>query len=89
MEMVAKEVHSISNNNREFKSTGVSCDSTWNSRGWQSKEKSCCCYSPEDWENNRYCEKKIRDNSKMTATEYMEWFIDYYCSLNHTGSPQE
>ena len=35
MEMAAKEVHSISNNNSDIKSTGVSFDCTWNSRGWQ------------------------------------------------------
>ena len=38
MEMAAKEVRSISNNNRDIKSTGVSFDCTWNSRGWQDKE---------------------------------------------------
>ena len=38
MEMAVKEVHSISNNNRDIKSAGVSSDCTWNSRGWQAKE---------------------------------------------------
>ena len=38
MEMAVKEVHSISNNNRDIKPTGVTFDCTWNSRGWQAKE---------------------------------------------------
>ena len=33
MEMAAKEVHSISNNNRDIKSTDVTLHCTWNSRG--------------------------------------------------------
>ena len=38
MEMTAKEVRSVSHNNRDIKSTGVSFGGTWNSRGWQAKE---------------------------------------------------
>ena len=38
MEVAAKELHSISNNNRDIKSTGVIFDCTWNSRRWQDKE---------------------------------------------------
>ena len=39
MEMVAKEVHSLSNNNSDIKATDVSFDSTWRSRGWQAIER--------------------------------------------------
>ena len=39
MEMTAKEVHSVSHNNRDIKSAGVSFGGTWNSRGWQAKEE--------------------------------------------------
>ena len=33
-------------------------------------------------------QRKIRDDNEMTALEYMEWFINHNCYLNHTGSPQ-
>ena len=39
MKMAAKDVHSISNNNSNIKSTGVSFDSIWNIRAWQTKER--------------------------------------------------
>ena len=39
MKMAAKDVHSISNNNSNIKSTGVSFDSIWNNRAWQTKER--------------------------------------------------
>ena len=58
MEMTAKEVHSVSHNNRDIKSTGVSFGCTWNSRGWQAKDGVVFCHSPEDFENNIYCKKK-------------------------------
>ena len=39
VEMAAKEVRSISNNNRDIKSTSFSFHCTWNSRGWKAKER--------------------------------------------------
>ena len=31
--------------------------------------------------------QKLRDDNEMTVLEYMEWFINHNCYLNHTGSP--
>ena len=38
MELAAKETHSISNNNRDIKSAGVSFDYARNSKEWHAKE---------------------------------------------------
>ena len=98
--MPANEVHSISNNDRDNKFAGVSSECTWGRRGWRAKEgdwekklikkigkiidivrKTTCC---KDFQINQ----KLRDDSKMTDLEYMEWFINHDCYLNHTGRPQ-
>ena len=39
MAKTVMEVPSIINNERDIKSTGVSFDDTWKSRGWQAKKR--------------------------------------------------
>ena len=54
MEMAAKEVHSITYNNRDIKSAGVNFDWRWNSRRWQAKEGVAAAI---DQKTRKYCEK--------------------------------
>ena len=99
METAAKEVPSISNINSDIKSTGVSFDCTWNSREWKAKEGVVASIAQKTGKiinilrKTTYCidckrKQQLRDDNEMTALEYMEWFINHNCYLNHTGSPQ-
>ena len=100
MEMAAKEVHSICNNNSHIKSTAVNFDCTWNSRGWQAKKG--IAVAAIDQKTGKIIDivvtttccrdclkkQKQRDDNEMTALQYMEWFINHNYYLNHTGGPQ-
>ena len=79
MEMTTKEVHSISNNNRDTKSISVNSDCTWNSRGCKAIEGVVAAIAQKNGRiiyivrkttYRRECQKKqkLRDENKMTAT---------------------
>ena len=88
MEMAAKEVHSINNNNSDMKSTGVSFDCTQNSRGWQAKEGIVAAITTKILDivkKTTYCRdcqknQKLRDDNEMKPLEYMEWFMNQLLS---------
>ena len=98
--MAANELHAISNKKKDIKSKGINFDCTWNSRGWQAKEGAAAAIVQKiekiidtmrkttDCKDCQKKSQKFRDNNQMTALEYMEWFINYNCYLNHTGSSQ-
>ena len=79
MEMTTKEVHSISNNNRDTKSISVSSDCNWNSRGCKAIEGVVAAIAQKNGRiiyivrKATYCrecqkKQKLRDENKMTGT---------------------
>ena len=99
MKEAADEVHGRSTENKDVKSTGVSFDCSWNSRGWQAKEGVVAAIAQDTGKvvdivhKTSYCrdcqsKQKARDENIITSLEFMEWFISHNCCLNHTGSPQ-
>ena len=98
MEIAANGVYSFSNKNSDIKPTGLSVDCTWNSRGWQAKDRVAAAIAQKNGKiidivrKTAYCrdchkKQKPRDDNKITALEYMKWFINYNSCLNLTGSP--
>lgn len=106
MKQAAEEVHRLTFINTgktptDVVSTGVSFDSSWNSRGWQTKQGVVAAIAQNTGKiidivhKVSYCRDcKVkqceRDDKKISSLEYMEWFIHHepLCSLNHTGSAQ-
>ena len=99
MKNAANEIRMKNTEQSEIKSTVVSFDCSWNSRGWQAKEGVVAGIAQTTGKiidivhKTAYCKEcqskqKMRDENKITSLDFMEWFIQHNCYLNHTGSPQ-